>query len=97
VPVYNKGSPVAWSNWNGFSDMRLLSAAIVCVIFCTVGFVMAFRPKLYRRWVESSWTGRSTPKTAERWLQQKWSSRILGVLFMAFGVFSFIAFVLLMR
>jgi threonine/homoserine/homoserine lactone efflux protein len=58
---------------------------------------MAFRPKLYRWWVESSWTGRSTPKTAERWLQQKWSSRILGVLFMAFGVFSFIAFVLLMR
>ena len=38
MPVYNKDSPVAWSNWNGFSDLRLLSAAIVCVIFCTVGF-----------------------------------------------------------
>jgi hypothetical protein len=59
---------------------------------------MAFRPKLYRQWVESSWAGRHTPRMTERWLlQQQWSSRILGVLFMAFGVCSFIAFVLLMR
>jgi ammonia channel protein AmtB len=77
--------------------MRLLAVAIVCLTWCAVGFVMAFRPQLYRKWAENSWTGRHAPRMTERWLQQQWSSRIIGILFMAFGVCSFIGFVLLMR
>ena len=77
--------------------MRLLAVAIVCISWSAVGFVMAFRPKLYRKWAESSWTGRHAPRMTERWLQRQWSSRILGVLFMAFGLCSFIGFMLLMR
>ena len=77
--------------------MRLLAVAIVCLSWCTVGFVMAFRPKLYRKRAESSWTGRHMPRMTEQWLHQQWSSRILGILSMVFGVCSFIGFVLLMR
>jgi len=77
--------------------MRLLAVAIVCVSMCAVGFVMVFCPDVYRRWAERSWTGRHMPRMTERWLQQQWSSRMLGVLFMAFAVCSFIGFLLLIR
>jgi len=77
--------------------MRLLAVAIVCVSVCAVGFVMAFFPDFYRKWAEWSWTGRHMPKMTERWLQQPWSSRVLGTLFMAFAVGSFVVFILLMR
>jgi hypothetical protein len=58
---------------------------------------MAFRPDLYRKWAEWSWTGRHMPRVTERWLQQRRSNQVLGVLFMAFGVCSFIGFLLFMR
>jgi ammonia channel protein AmtB len=77
--------------------MRLLAVAIVCVTWCAGGFVMAFRPNLYRRWVENSWTGRHMPRMTERYLQKQWSFRFFGILAMAFGVCSFIAFALLLR
>jgi hypothetical protein len=60
--------------------MRLFAVTIVCVSMCTVGLVMAFCPKLYRKWIKSSWTGRHMPRMTERWLQQQRSSRILGIL-----------------
>jgi hypothetical protein len=66
--------------------MRLLAVAIVCLSMCAVGFVMAFCPKLYRKWAESSWTGRHKPRMTERWLQQQWSSRILGILLVGVGI-----------
>src|SRR5678816_493864 len=30
--------------------MRLLASAIVSIGWCAVGFIMTFRPKLYRNW-----------------------------------------------
>jgi hypothetical protein len=84
-------------NLEGNPILRLLAAAIVCIAWCAVGFVMAFRPELYRRWAESSWTGRHAPRMTERWLQQRWNVRILGVLFIALGVGCFVGFVSLVR
>jgi ammonia channel protein AmtB len=77
--------------------MRFLVVAIVCVTWCAVGFIMAFRHDLYRKWAEWSWTGRHLPRLTERWLQQRRSCQVLGILFMAFGAFAFIGFLLLMR
>jgi hypothetical protein len=77
--------------------MDILAAAIFCVTGCAVGFVMAFRPKLYCKWAESSWTGQHMPRMTERYLQHELSFRILGIVFIAFALFSTILFLSLMR
>jgi hypothetical protein len=77
--------------------MRFLAVAIVCIGWCAIGTVMAFRPDLYRKWAEWSWIGHHMPRMTERWLQQRRSCQVLGILFMAFGVCSFIGFLWLMR
>ena len=74
---------------------RSLAVAVVCAAGFAVGFVMAFRPALYRRWVESSWAGQHMLRMTQSWLQQQRTYQIFGILSMAFAACAFIAFLLL--
>src|SRR6202020_1321056 len=73
-------------------DMRLLAEFGCCAAMCAVGFVMARRPMVYRRWVERSWAGQHMPRMTQSWLQHQRTYQTLGILFMAFAVCSFIGF-----
>jgi hypothetical protein len=53
---------------------------------------MAFRPLLYRRWVLSTGSSLLPKSIADGWLRRTRTHRLLGVLFIAFGVCSFVWF-----
>lgn len=93
--VNNRGIPARIGVNRCNQHMRLLVFVVVCATMCVVGFVMAFRPTLYRKWAEWSWTGRHLSRMTEQWPQQQQTIRTLGILFITFGVCSFAGFVLL--
>jgi hypothetical protein len=64
----------------------------VSVLFCAIGFLMAFRPTVYQTWVRWSWVGRHASTWSESWLRRKSQHLALGILFIVFGLGSLATF-----